>query len=210
MNGLFARSVVSLVFLVASLGVSAPILARTHGSHLHESASSASTVPLNGASATVAFSPNGDGVRVIVDAIRGARKQILVQAYGFSQTDIIRALSDAHDRGVDVRVILDKSNETARYTGATYLLHHRIPTFIDDTVAIAHNKVMVIDGTTVVTGSFNFTKAAQTRNAENVLVISGAPTLAARYAQDWDWRLQYSHPYTGPRIGRHERRGTEF
>ena len=42
---------------------------------------------------------------------------------------------------------------------------------IDAEHAIAHNKVMIIDGETVITGSFNFTKAAEENNAENLLII---------------------------------------
>jgi phosphatidylserine/phosphatidylglycerophosphate/cardiolipin synthase-like enzyme len=54
-------------------------------------------------------------------------------------------------------VILDKSQWTEKYSGATYLANHKIPVLIDDKHAIAHNKVMIIDDNTVITGSFNFT-----------------------------------------------------
>ena len=64
-----------------------------------------------------------------------------------------------------------------------------IQTLIDDKHAIAHNKVMVIDSTTVITGSFNFTKAAEERNAENLLVIKEAPELVQAYTQT-SWRMQ--------------------
>jgi len=158
-------------------------------------ADQAETLSLTGAQAIVAFSPNGDSTNVIVKAIDDARSQILVQAYGFTSTPIIKALVDAKERGVDVRVILDKSNESRRYSGATYLSHHRIPVWIDDSVAIAHNKVMVIDANSVITGSFNFTAAAQNRNAENVLLITHAPALAKEYSRNWQWRKELSHEY---------------
>ena len=67
---------------------------------------------------------------------------------------------------------------------------------IDANHAIAHNKVIVIDGETVVTGSFNFTKAAQEKNAENVLIIRD-PAVAAQYAQNWETHRQHSQPYVG-------------
>lgn len=196
--------------LLVVLAVPTTAFARFYRPAPHEFAPHAAIIPLDHATATLAFSPNGDGVRIVVEAIDRARRQILVQAYGFTEAHIIRALVRAHDRGVEVRVILDKSNETERYSGATYLLHHEIPTYIDDTVAIAHNKVMVIDADTVITGSFNFTKAAQTRNAENVLVISGSPNLATAYIRDWEWRRQYSHSYTGPRAKGGARREDRF
>ena len=53
---------------------------------------------------------------------------------------------EAHKRGVKVQVILDKSQWTEKYSSATFFQNAGIPTFIDDIHAIAHNKVMVIDG----------------------------------------------------------------
>lgn len=153
------------------------------------------TVPLDDATATVAFSPKGEGEALVVHAIRDARKEILVQAYGFTNKTILKALADARRRGIQVKVLLDKSNETARYSGATYVSNAGIPLWIDDTVAIAHNKVMIIDERNVITGSFNFTASAQRRNAENVLYLQNVPRLAAVYVADWNWRRGLSHPY---------------
>jgi phosphatidylserine/phosphatidylglycerophosphate/cardiolipin synthase-like enzyme len=81
---------------------------------------------------------------------------------------IAKALLDAHKRGVQVQVILDKSQRTEKYSSADFLANQGVPTLIDANHAIAHNKVIVIDGEIVLTGSFNFTKAAQEKNAENV------------------------------------------
>ncbi|HOF77241.1 MAG TPA: phospholipase D-like domain-containing protein [Smithellaceae bacterium] len=74
---------------------------------------------------------------------------------------IAAALVRAHKRGIDVRVILDKNQKKDGYSSATFLKNAGIPTFIDSAHAIAHNKVMIIDAETVITGSFNFTKAAE-------------------------------------------------
>ena len=71
-----------------------------------------------------------------------------------------------------------------------------IPTYIDSKHAIAHNKIMVIDGYEILTGSFNFTKAAEEKNAENLLVIQDAP-LAAKYAENWRNHLMHSEAYAG-------------
>jgi len=51
--------------------------------------------------------------------------------------------------------------------------------------------VMIIDGETLITGSFNFTKAAQTQNAENLLIIHD-PALAAMYTQNSEVHRQHS------------------
>jgi phosphatidylserine/phosphatidylglycerophosphate/cardiolipin synthase-like enzyme len=102
--------------------------------------------------------------------------------------------------GVKVEAILDKSNRTDKYSSADFLLHAGIPTFIDAAHAIAHNKIMIIDGETVITGSFNFTKAAEEKNAENLLIIKDKD-LAGRYIENWKNHAGHSEVYKG-RVGR--------
>ena len=113
------------------------------------------------------------GTEVVVEELGKARETVLVQAYSFTSARVAKALVEAHQRGVRVEVLPDKSQRTERYSSATFLIHAGIATFIDGQHAIAHNKVMVIDGQTVLTGSFNFTKAAEEKNAENLLVLRG-------------------------------------
>jgi phosphatidylserine/phosphatidylglycerophosphate/cardiolipin synthase-like enzyme len=131
-----------------------------------------------------------------VDALSGAKNSVLVQAYSFTSAPIAKALVDAHRRGVDVKVILDRSNRTAHYSAATFLAHAGIPVWIDARHAIAHNKIMIIDGNTILTGSFNFTKAAEQQNAENLVTIRDA-ALAGQYAANWQKHLEHSEPYGG-------------
>lgn len=141
----------------------------------------------------VCFTPGGDCTQKIVRTIEEAKRQILVQAYSFTSAPIAKALMLAHRRGVDVRVILDKSQKSQRYTSSTFLANQGIPTWIDYKVAIAHNKVMIVDSATVITGSFNFTSAAQNKNAENLLILHN-PDLAQEYTQNWYARLDQSIP----------------
>ena len=109
----------------------------------------------------VFFSPKGGCTEAVVEELGKAHETVLVQAYSFTSAPIAKALVEAHQRGVRVEVLLDKSQRTERYSSATFLRHAGIATFIDGRHAIAHNKVMVIDAQTVLTGSFNFTKAAE-------------------------------------------------
>jgi phosphatidylserine/phosphatidylglycerophosphate/cardiolipin synthase-like enzyme len=132
---------------------------------------------------TVCFTPGGNCTDAIVQALGDAKHTILVQAYSFTSAPIAKALLDAHKRGVQVQVILDKDNRTDKYSAADFLANQGVPTTIDTAHAIAHNKIMIVDGEGVITGSFNFTKAAQERNAENLLIIRD-PTLAAQYTQN--------------------------
>ena len=145
---------------------------------------------------TVCFTPGGNCTSVIVRALSDAKRTILVQAYAFTSAPIAKALLDAHTRGVQVQVILDASNRTDKYSAADFLANQGVPTLIDAAHAISHNKVMIIDDETVITGSFNFTKAAQEKNAENVLIIRDK-ALAAQYTQNWQAHAQHSQPYVG-------------
>src|SRR3989449_8725284 len=129
----------------------------------------------------VYFSPHGGATDAVVRAVNAAQQHILVQAYSFTSAPIAQALVDAHKRGVTVLAVLDKSNETEKYSAATFLVNAGIQTLIDDQHAIAHNKVMVIDSATILAGSFNFTRAAEEKNAENLLVIKDAPELVQAY-----------------------------
>ncbi|OJW22143.1 MAG: hypothetical protein BGO51_15155 [Rhodospirillales bacterium 69-11] len=157
------------------------------------------------AQVSVCFVPAQRCDTAITAAIDAARDSIRVQAYGFTAPRILRALAAAHDRGVDVRIILDKSNEAdprqVQSAGASFTRDVGIPTWIDDTVAIAHNKVIVIDGHLVIGGSYNYTSSAERRNAENVTFID-SPAVAALYLANWDSRRTASkslqaHP-SGP------------
>jgi phosphatidylserine/phosphatidylglycerophosphate/cardiolipin synthase-like enzyme len=144
----------------------------------------------------------------VVKEINAAKATILVQAYSFTSARIAEALVEANKRGVSIQVILDKSQRNEKYSSADFVQHAGIPTYIDSRHAIAHNKVMVIDGGTVITGSFNFTKNAEENNAENLLVIR-SPELASKYCNNWKAHLQHSEKYEGKEKGYSETHRTD-
>jgi phosphatidylserine/phosphatidylglycerophosphate/cardiolipin synthase-like enzyme len=154
----------------------------------------------------VYFSPHGGATEAVVEALSHATNSVLVQAYSFTSAPIAQALVQAHRRGVKVQVILDRSQETEKYSEADFLRNQGVPTLIDSEHAIAHNKIIVIDGYLVLTGSFNFTKAAEENNAENLLVIND-PTLAERYANNWHAHEGHSDSFSRePRTTERSRR----
>ncbi len=145
---------------------------------------------------SVYFSPNGGCADAIVRELENAKTSILMQAYSFTSAPIAKALLNAHKEGVKVEVILDKSQLTEKYSSVKFLYNSGIPTMIDAAHAIAHNKVMIIDRETVITGSFNFTRSAEEKNAENLLVIKDE-TLAAKYIGNWTLHAEHSEIYKG-------------
>ena len=129
------------------------------------------------------FSPKGGCTEAIIKELNNAKSSLLVQAYSFTSAPIAKALLNAHKRGVRIDVLLDKSQRKEKYSSADFLANSGIPTKIDAVHAIAHNKIIIVDGEIVITGSFNFTKAAEEKNAENLLVIRDK-VLAAKYTEN--------------------------
>ena len=145
---------------------------------------------------SVFFSPNGGAGAAVVAAINSAKSTLDVQADLLSTKDIITPIAKAHARGVKVRVVMDANNAGDQYSGATYLANAGVPVLLDAEHKEAHNKVMLIDGKTILTGSFNFTRAADEQNAENLLVIEGKPKLVAAYKKNFETHLKHAKPYT--------------
>lgn len=145
----------------------------------------------------VYFSPRGGCTEAVVREIDGARREILIQAYSFTSKPIAQAIVNASKRGVKVVAVLDRSQRSERYTEADFLAHMHIPTLIDAQHAIAHNKLIIIDRATLITGSFNFTKSAEEKNAENLLIIKGNPPLVDRYVQNFMLHRTHSEVYEG-------------
>ncbi|MBF0488341.1 MAG: phospholipase D family protein [Nitrospirae bacterium] len=150
-------------------------------------------VPLN-TNAHVYFSPMGGATEAIVAEIGRAKAEILIQAYSFTSKPIAEALVRAKKTGVNIAVILDKSNLSDQYSAVTFTANEGIPTYVDAIHNIAHNKVMIIDRETVITGSFNFTRSAEFENAENLLVIKSRE-LASAYIANWTLHRQHSEQY---------------
>ncbi len=154
----------------------------------------AADLVLNNAPVTVCFSPQDGCTKAIVQAIGNARNEIFVQAYGFTSKPIAAALAKAKQNGVIITIILDKSNRKAKRSAGNFMTTIGISTFIDSKPAKAHNKIMIIDQETVITGSFNFTKAAEYSNAENLLILKSKP-LAALYIENFKSHLHLSEKY---------------
>jgi phosphatidylserine/phosphatidylglycerophosphate/cardiolipin synthase-like enzyme len=138
------------------------------------------------------FSPKGNCTETVVGEIKAARREILMLAYSFTSRPIAEALIDAKLRGVHIDIILDHSNETETHTEMAFLVEQGLVPLIDAHHAIAHNKVMILDGHTLITGSFNFTNQAENENAENLLVIKGDPELVNNYRQNFHTHKEHA------------------
>ena len=132
-----------------------------------------------------------------------------MQAYIFQSADIAKALVSALKRGVKVEVIWDRRQRKETYGIADFLANSGIPSRIDSAHPYAHNKVMVIDEETFITGSFNFTKSAEDKNAENLLVIKGKD-IAIGAKGPGNLSITNSHFYAATAYCWYEPQNTDF
>jgi phosphatidylserine/phosphatidylglycerophosphate/cardiolipin synthase-like enzyme len=145
----------------------------------------------------VRFSPEGGCTAAVVAELAQARQTVLASAYVLTSEPIAQALVAAHRRGVDVQVIVDSRQATDPRSQVGTLHAAGVLVLIDARHAIHHNKVMLIDEATVITGSFNWSAAAEDRNAENLLVLRSR-AMAAAYAADWRRHAEHSPRYAPP------------
>jgi phosphatidylserine/phosphatidylglycerophosphate/cardiolipin synthase-like enzyme len=148
---------------------------------------------LKAADVKVYFSPNGGATDAIVREIQNARSEVLVQAYEFTSSPIANALCAAKARGLRVEAILDRRDLGGGRKVVSILTLSSIPLFVDGSVKIAHSKILIIDAREVITGSFNFTDAAEHSNAENVLIIKNDPVLVQMYLANYQRRYKASY-----------------
>lgn len=147
----------------------------------------------------VAFSPKGGCTAATVRFIGEAKQSIRVAAYGLTSNPIGKALLEAKKRGVDVRVVVDKEHNGKRDTPnsiASFLAANDIPVRVDRAVKIQHNKVIIVDGQSVQNGSFNLTSAAQTSNAENIIIHRNFSELAKTFTDNWNHLWEESQEYS--------------
>ncbi len=182
-------SLVLLGLVVASTLLGGPTLSVAAG----RDAAVAPATPTGVQVLYLGFTPPQGVAANIVKAIDQAQREVLVQAYGFTHNAIAQAVIRAHRRGLKVQVLLDqKSESTNRYVMGLFQ-EAGVSVRLDGAHAIAHNKVIVIDSEVVVTGSFNFTNSAETRNAENVLILR-AEALALSYRDNWHQHWAHARP----------------
>jgi phosphatidylserine/phosphatidylglycerophosphate/cardiolipin synthase-like enzyme len=138
----------------------------------------------------IAFTP-GDAVdNLIIAAIDRAQTEVLVHAYTFTHRKIAQALISARRRGVAVAVLADREQARAVPQNVlAQLASGGVEVWLDGNFVAAHNKVIVIDAglphATTITGSYNFTIAAQRSNAENIVVLHDNEPVAHAYRDNW-------------------------
>ena len=169
----------ALAALAFAYGTSAPA----------DAPATAARFPATGSIET-AFTPGDRIDNLIIATIASAKHEVLVNAYSFTQRRIAGALLAARKRGVSVQVIADSQQAAALPQNVlAELAKGGVAVWLDANYQAAHNKVVIVDadtaGATTITGSYNFTVAAQWHNAENVLILRDNRDVARAYRDNW-------------------------
>ena len=147
-----------------------------------------------------AFTPGDDIAGLIAQRIAKSRESVQMQAYLFTDRRIANALIAARRRGVEVEVIADAAqHEAGGLPWLAALERAGARVYLNTSHAASHNKIVILDGrqagATVITGSYNFTQSAQSKNAENVVVISANRTVTDRFVDNFEFHRRQSAPW---------------
>ncbi len=142
-------------------------------------------------SVQVGFSPEGSARKLVLETIEGARQSIRMLAYAF------QAQVAAKQRGVDVRIVVDKKRNQGKTSKAAmdFVTRNGIELRTNSHFHMHHDKTIVVDGNAVQTGSFNFAVSAETVNSENVVVIRDDPEISRQYIAHWQSRWELGKLY---------------
>lgn len=153
--------------------------------------------PAGAASLQTGFSPEGSAEALVLKVIGSAKHDLRMMGYSFTSPTISAALAKAARSGVDVKLVLDDHGNEGRASknAMNYVVNAGVQLRTIDKYKIQHDKVIVVDGQTVETGSFNYTASAAKANSENVLVAWEVPDLAADYLRHWQSRWDQGTDY---------------
>ncbi|WP_112203053.1 phospholipase D family nuclease [Kluyvera cryocrescens] len=149
-------------------------------------------IPVANASVQAGFSPEGSARALVLASINHAKVSIDMMAYSFQAKDIVSALVHAEKRGVKVRAVIDKQRNAGAVSQKAIALAQAngIALRFDDHYHLQHDKLMIVDGNMLETGSFNFAQSAEVANSENVLVIRDEPAVISQFQAHFDSRWQ--------------------
>lgn len=133
----------------------------------------------------VAFSPSDRVRKKILEELDFVKERLDIMAFSLTSDEIAGKLKDLAKRGVEIRCLLDASTTGSAFSKDQYLKGLGVKVRISpNTSGKMHHKVMILDGETVLTGSYNFSNNAEKYNDENILILR-SPALAKKYEEEF-------------------------
>ncbi len=142
-------------------------------------------VDVKGTSVECYFAPEDDVQEEILDELQPAQRAIDFMAFSFTSKPIAETMAQRIPAGVRVRGVFERRNAGSTYSKDEYLSSQGAQIYLDDNPHTMHHKVIIVDASTVITGSYNFSQSAEERNDENVLIIH-SPDIAKAYEQEFE------------------------
>jgi len=142
----------------------------------------------------VFFSPKGGAAEEIIKQIDNAESYIDIAMYSFTYEPIAEAIIRAKNRGVKIRILMDKVQSQGKYSKYEFFLDNEIAVIQDRRAGIMHNKIAVIDGKVLFTGSYNWTKSAEESNQENLLEFIDEEEIIKVYQERLDYLWEFNKP----------------
>ena len=131
------------------------------------------------------FSPGSETISPLLQEINSAKESINFMVYSFTHDKIGKAIRDQFQNGVKVGGVFDE-NQISKYSEYDPMEKLGMSVKIDETSGTMHHKVIIIDEETVITGSYNFSRRAETQNSENLLIIKGNKDAARAYISEYN------------------------
>ena len=131
------------------------------------------------------FSPDTDILSSLLREVGSAEKSIHFMAFSFTHDALGSAMRDRFESGIDIQGVFEE-RQISQYSEYEPMKAAGMSVIQDRHKGTMHHKVIVIDAATVITGSYNFSKNAEERNSENLLIIKGNPDIAEAYLAEFD------------------------
>ena len=143
------------------------------------------TVMIEGVMVEVWFSPDDGVIERVVELVSQAQDEVVIMAFALTSDPLAEALLERAEAGVSVMIVIERGQAGNAGSDIERLRQGGIELLLDGNPANMHHKVIIIDGSIVITGSYNFSRNAEEFNDENLLVIHHSG-LAARFLLEWD------------------------
>ena len=140
------------------------------------------------------FSPEGGIAEEIIRQIDNAQEYIDIAIYSFTYQPVAEAIIRAKNRGVKIRILMDKGRAQRKHSVYQFLLDNDIETIQDRRSGYMHNKIAIIDGRILFTGSYNWSKSAEETNQENLLEFIDEEEIIKVYQERLGYLWELNQP----------------